>query len=284
MDPPTSDQTIPRPLIDLNDVHNQPPMEIKPAGNVIDWTQNDSSSSGLNLRMESDSNTNIITQTTTDDVDNTINSTQTSTQAILKDKYVRLYHEHKSYMVLEQYYLPVSTVNPTIYKFPFRNCVVQRSKIIETGEQLSDISPIVYKPDPTVNKKLSYRKLDARYVRCFMSNCVDSDAESSKAFHFLCHVHNVNLKGEENYKLIEYKGGNDVLLDQVSMNDNEIKQQIREFPTMNTKLIFPLCSKRCFNSLQSHRKKKGERGTSYETERKRERGTIQTFCKQQPKG
>jgi guanylate kinase len=70
------------------------------------------------------------------------------------------------------------------------------------------------------------------------------------------------------YKLLEYKGGDEVLLDQVQNNDKEIKEQIKQFPTMNTKLIFPLCSKRCFNLLESLRRKKEER--KREKEKKKE--------------
>jgi hypothetical protein len=68
----------------------------------------------------------------------------------------------------------------------------------------------------------------------------------------------MNLKPEEGFKIVHYKEGNDILLDQVKNNDKQLKERIKVFPSLNTKLIFPMCSKRCFNTLKKLRQKQKE--------------------------
>jgi hypothetical protein len=102
---------------------------------------------------------------------------------------------------------------------------------------------------------LQYTKLDSRYVQCFMPNCVEREPKVAKVFHFACHIHNSNQKSDYGFELVQYKGGDDVLLNQVKNDDEELKIRIREFPILNTKLVFPMCSKRCYNVLEKLRQR-----------------------------
>jgi hypothetical protein len=243
MDDPNTTRhiAIPRPVIDISPVPNGPPTDVvySPA---ITATNNDDYDP---FDVSCDSQPTVI-----DNNINIISQTQTSTTTILQDKFVRLYHEDKSYMVLQEYCLPITTVNPNLCKYPYRNCVVRRAKLLDCGTKLDDISPTVYQSDLSKNNKLSYTKLDSRYVQCYMPNFVDSNPGTSKIIHFSCHIHNVNLKPVEGFKIVQYEGGNDIILDQVKNNDKELRERIKVFPSLNTKLIFPMCSKRCFNSLE----------------------------------
>jgi hypothetical protein len=248
MDPPPSPETIPRPVIGVEEVNNHNQIEVT---QDLETTLNPSHPSPTIDDLygsDCDDVTDVITN----------NCTQDSSTNMLQDKYVRLYHENKSYMVLKQYCLHTSIVDASLCKFPFRKCIVKRSKVLDSGTQLSDISPTVYKPDPKENKKISYTRLDTRYVYCYLRNCEDPTTKTPKVFHFSCHVHNQQLNNEEGFKLLEYKRGDTVLLDQIKNNDEELKQRIMDFPVMNTKLVFPLCSKRCFNSLENQRTKAKE--------------------------
>jgi hypothetical protein len=249
-------ETALTPIVDAIPTENQPPTHIPTAPPNINLNNSNAQVDDNSLELDPPLNAHVITQS------------QSSTNSILADKYVRLYHEDKSYMVLQEYCLPVTSDNPRACKYPYRNCVVRRTKILDTGTLLNDISPTVYKPNLTEKTNLQYTKLDARYVQCFIPNCVERVPKIPKIFHFACHIHNSNHDSEYGFKLVQYKGGNDVLLNQVKNNSEELKLRIKEFPTLNTKLIFPMCSKRCFNILEKLREKSKEKPVSSKKNRK----------------
>jgi hypothetical protein len=182
MEAPPSPQTIPRPTIQSDHSINQLPVEVTQQEVDLNNSNLNNTTDGFD-ELESDCNS-VHT--------NSNSYTAASTTDILQDKYVCLYHENRSYMVLQQYCVPISIVDPDLCKYPLRNSIVRRSKILKSGTQLTDVSPTVYMPDRNENKKNQYTKLDRRYVQCFMGNCVDSNTFSAKIVHFSCHVHNVN--------------------------------------------------------------------------------------------
>jgi hypothetical protein len=111
-DPNTTCIAIPRHVIDISHVPNEAPTDVVPALPLLQIA------TMIMIHLIS-----VMTVNPTA-INNNLNIiSQTSTTTILQDKFVHLYHEDKSYMVLQDYCLPVTTVNPNLRKYELRSSI-----------------------------------------------------------------------------------------------------------------------------------------------------------------
>jgi hypothetical protein len=106
---------------------------------------------------------------------------------------------------------------------------------------------------------MEYKKLDARTLKCVLQKCVDCATNNSKIFHFCCYAHDVAVKRNKGLNMAQCTGADDVLLDHLENCDPSLKHHgIVNFSKPDGILVFPLCTKRCYNSLIGvrHRHKK----------------------------
>jgi hypothetical protein len=174
------------------------------------------------------------------------------------DTFISLYHEEQKYYVLKQYCLPTSAISNGSCRFPNRFCVVARTKALTSGTKLSTLSDSVYFPNPNEKKPMKYQKIDARVLKCVLRTCVDCVTDQSKIFHFCCYAHDVSTKSGDGLNMVECTGEDDVLLDHITKYNTTLKDRIVNFSEPDGKLVFPLCTKRCYNSLavSRHKEKK----------------------------
>jgi hypothetical protein len=190
------------------------------------------------------------------------NHSNTNEETVEDDMFVPVYHEEHKYYVLKQYCKPASVVNPTFCRFQNRFCVVLRTKILISGEKLDTNSETVYTPDPTEKKQMTYKKVDAQMMKCLLPSCVDASTKDPKTFHFCCYAHDVFMKLGEGLIMAQCEGRDDVLLTLLRNTEANTKEAIINFSKRDGQLVFPFCTKRCFNSLVTLREKNKKKKTT----------------------
>ena len=189
----------------------------------------------------------------TQQLETTATSSQSNTNYLLTIPrgVVMLHHQLSCKYVLNKYCLPVSEVHFTSdeHKCKFgRDCVVTRTKLLSEGDSLSHISLTVYGSTINTFKKLKYNQMDTRLVHCFNKHCKNTHTKLPKCFHYICYMHKLTNKSNDGMDMIELEGPNDKLLKLIDETVN-ITSILEEIKLSDTKLIFPVCGKRCYNSV-----------------------------------
>jgi hypothetical protein len=179
--------------------------------------------------------------------------------AVNNNNYTLVHHEKNSHYILSEYCVPVSK-NPKVQaatpcKFPTRGCIIKRSKCLQTGTNLEEISPSVYEPNPLHNLKMNFTVLDTQGVKCFVPKCNSSNGRSPKSFHYSCYVNSIENNKEHDMHFIEYMGRDDKLLELLPDTNKDLKKLVREFRCNTSKLFFPICGKNCYNKVVAARNK-----------------------------
>ena len=174
-----------------------------------------------------------------------------------EDGLITLHHKGSSNFVLEQYCLPASdTTWADDDKCKFgRDCILTKTKLSNQGETNTAISPTVFTNCTQSSKKLNYDTIDLRFVRCFNKLCKTTNSNVAKCFHYICFQHMMATQPKDGMKVLEYEGPEDTIIKQIdkTVDINSIVNNIKKG---NTKLIFPVCGKRCYNSIELTRSKK----------------------------
>jgi hypothetical protein len=99
---------------------------------------------------------------------------------------------------------------------------------------------------------------------------MDYATNQSKIFHFCCYAHDVTTKRGEGLTMVQCSGLDDVLVDHIAKSDTTLKDRILTFSKSDGVLVFPLCTKRCYNSLvvSRHKHKKQIEKSSNKNHRK----------------
>jgi hypothetical protein len=185
----------------------------------------------------------------------TINPTNISTSH--PSDLVLLHHEDKVNYVLDQYCQPVSctfTAPQEFCKFN-RDCIVQKSKILYKGDNITTLSPTVFSSARGIMKKFNYSILDARLIQCFNDKCNNPTTKQPKYFHHVCYMHMMPLKSSKGMDVLEIEYPGDKIIEQIHKNV-DLPTVNRNLSKCDTKLIFPVCGKRCYNSVCFYRNKR----------------------------
>jgi hypothetical protein len=177
----------------------------------------------------------------------------------MSNNYTIVYHEDTTHYVLSHFCLPVSD-KPSVQatsacKYPHRGCIIARSKCLQSGRQLPELSTSVYQPNYKRNKKMNYTLLDSQVIKCFVPTCNGTKGGNPKQFHYSCYVHAIESNKDHDTHFIEYMGIDDKLLDLFPYTNKDLKKIIKNFRCNTSKLFFPVCSKRCYNTVVTTRNK-----------------------------
>jgi hypothetical protein len=262
-----SSSEVPLPLVGNDITSNHPATEIEPTNPTIPLTepfqpiQPRTSIQSLQLSQQTQPSSSVYQRPSCNDVSDFDNNNLISQSQLEEpydpdeDDFIPLFHEDQKYYVLKEYCLPTSKITIGSCRFPHRFCVVARTKLLTSGNQLTDISESVYCPDPSEKKQMHYQKLDARVLKCALPTCMDYATNQSKIFHFCCYAHDVATKRGEGLTMVQCSGLDDVLVDHIAKSDTTLKDRILTFSKSDGVLVFPLCTKRCYNSLAVSRHK-----------------------------
>jgi hypothetical protein len=97
---------------------------------------------------------------------------------------------------------------------------------------------------------------DVRMVRCANPTCrIGKHSTESKFFHHICFMHMMKLNPDKTMKMVEYDGLNSKMKREI---ENTIDMSSIHHTLANdvTKLIIPVCGKRCYNAVTSSNSKK----------------------------
>ena len=173
---------------------------------------------------------------------------------------VILHHQNTTKYVLSDYCFPVSeslynTNTTNQCKFSNRDCVVSKTKVFIEGKKIPHLSETVFSSGATPYKKNNYNTIDTRLIACFNKMCKSTTTKKPKCFHYCCFMHMMSSKSNDGLEFVELDGPNDKVLTLVDKNI-DIKKIVDDIKDINTKLIFPVCGKRCFNTVVFTRQKK----------------------------
>jgi hypothetical protein len=211
----------------------------------IQITQDYSNSYHNSLQIESTQKTNVTATTLPCN-----NSNSKTLECEL------LYHQDETHYVLNEFCHPVSSTNiDTINECRFgRDCVLYRSKILEQGNQHSELSETTYTPPVNQKRhdKYTYDIMDLRYVSCFRK-CTNKGVNNPKKFHHVCYMHNMSKSKDKDMTHLEVSNDDAFTLRLVnlSLNDkNTTEMEDLKAPDGFTQLILPVCGKRCLSNVQ----------------------------------
>ena len=203
--------------------------------------------------------------------DDLTNNTPTlSTDPILNHTvdtdFTLVHHDAIINYVLNKYCQPVNQAlkypdNDCNFK---KNCIVHKTKVLRSGTVLPNISPTVFSHVSLPSRKHNYNILDARLIKCFNPSCKTSQTKEPKLFHYICYKHMRKVKKNESMKDLQIEKENDKLLDLIEKSVDMESIQTQLLSTL-TKLIFPVCGKRCYNTVSHYRvtKNKSKGDTEY---------------------
>ena len=177
---------------------------------------------------------------------------------------VNLHHQESSNLILESYCLPVSdTFSTSLNKCKYnpRECVVAKTNLLYKGQNIASISPTVFRNYTRTTKKFTYRTMDTRFVSCFNKLCKQSNSQLPKCFHYVCFQHMMVTRPKDGIDVLEITGPGDKLIEQIDKSV-DIRSIQNTIATNNTKLIFPVCGKRCYNTVEHLRNKKDTKSHS----------------------
>ena len=176
---------------------------------------------------------------------------------------VEVHHIGLKNYILEPYCRPVldsgSSKQPTC-KYG-RACIVNKSKIFVHGDHLPHLSSTVFQSNRVTSKKFNYDKMDTRLVTCFNKLCKNANTKLPKSFHYICFQHMMKTLSNNEMSFLEIETPKDKIFEQI-MNKVDMKKVMAVLQQTDTKLIFPVCGKRCFNSVSHLRNKKDTKGDS----------------------
>ena len=184
-------------------------------------------------------------------------STTTSKQK-LPPSVVEVHHKSSKNYLLEPYCHPIldsaALSKEDTCKFG-RTCIVNKSKIFSYGEHLSHISSTIFKSNRKSSKKFHYDMMDTRLVTCFNKSCKSTNTKFPKTFHYICFQHMMTASSNHDMQFIEIENPGDNILKQIT-DEVDIKKVMDALQQDETKLIFPVCGKRCYNTVIHTRNKK----------------------------
>ena len=176
---------------------------------------------------------------------------------------VLMHHDNCSNYVLEEYCRPVSdtfTSNEELSCKYSRHCIVLKTKILSHGEALPSLSKTAYKNN-IVYQKFNYITMDTRFVQCFNKLCKFFKSTLPKSFHFICFKHMMRTIKQDTMNELNLKDAKDNIKDQIKDGiDIDLIQQSIIDDTSD--IIFPVCGKRCYNTVCKSKTKKGTDGQS----------------------
>ena len=163
---------------------------------------------------------------------------------------VLLHHQESRNYVRDAYCSPVTDdINKSLDQCKFnRDCLVSRTKLFTEGQPKSHLSSTVYGSSNTTLKKIKYDTMDTRLVHCVNKLCKHSDTKLPKTFHYVCFMHKIHTKANDGMDIIESIGIDDNMFDHLH-KDIDIKSIYTTVKDSQHKLIFPVCGKRCYNTI-----------------------------------
>ena len=171
---------------------------------------------------------------------------------------VEVHHLSSKNYLLEPYCRPILDITASskedTCKFG-RTCIVNKSKIFSYGEHLSHISSTVFKSNRKSSKKFHYDMMDTRLVTCFNKSCKSTNTKFPKTFHYICFQHMMTASSNHDMQFIEIEKEDDNILKQITEEVN-MKKVMDVLKHKQTKLLFPVCGKRCYNTVIHLRNKK----------------------------
>lgn len=171
--------------------------------------------------------------------------------------FIILHHDDTTNAVLDAYCSPVNeTFTESVEQCKFkRDCIVLRTKLFMEGQHQSHISPSVYGSTNYTLKKIKYHTMDTRLVKCVNKLCKNTNTKVPKCFHYVCFMHKIHTKANDGMDIIVNTGVDDKIFDQLH-TDVDVKTILGNIKDSEKQLIFPVCGKRCYNTILSMRNKK----------------------------
>ena len=169
----------------------------------------------------------------------------------------KLYHEDTQVFIIEKYCRPVSDTFSTLElgcKFT-RDCVVSKTKTLGRGRVIEELSETVYDNQAGSTKKYKYKTVDTRLVNCFNKVCKSTNPKLPKCFHYVCYKHMMESQTDDNpMKELQVESENDKIVDHLikGIKIKDIQNRILLHDD-DTNLIFPICGKRCYNTVTFNR-------------------------------
>ena len=172
---------------------------------------------------------------------------------------IELYHDTDKKYVIDHYCKPLSHSfkNPNeVCHHSKKNCIVLKSKVISKGKQQSHLSNTTFGsiPWPTGGNH-QYKQLDTRVISCLNPTCKSPITKQQKTFHYCCYMHMMATRKDEMPDHLTISNNDDRLIEFVedSVSMASICENIMK--TNITKLIIPVCGKRCYSKLLNHQSK-----------------------------
>ena len=178
----------------------------------------------------------------------------------------KLYHEDTQVFVLEKYCRPLSDTFSTLElgcKFNKRDCVVSKTKTLGKGRNMEELSDTVYHNPDGSTKKYNYKTVDTRLVNCFNKLCKSTNSKIPKCFHYVCYRHMMESQTDSAMKVLKVESEKDKIVDHLikGIKIKDIQNRILLHED-NTNLIFPVCGKRCYNTVTFNRYINDTKGVS----------------------
>ena len=192
----------------------------------------------------------------------------TNCQSTSNSNLVSVHHQNKINYVLEEYCLPIEMSLSTTHnrcKFFNRNCMVLKSKILTKGDNISTLSKTVFGIVPGTLKKFNYTILDSRLIKCFNPACKGTTNKVPKEFHHVCFMHMMKIqpKTDDEMMFIQLESSTDKILTLVNKTvDMKYVLDLLNETNGTNSLMFPICGKRCYNTIIAHRNKIDPDGNS----------------------
>lgn len=205
----------------------------------------------------STNHSNVTTNTSNDGLKETSQSFPENSVAGCNQFGVLVHHQDKCNYILSQYCLPVSTSNnpiPKLCKFGDRECVVMKSQLLSTGTKIEQLSETTFSPSDQVFSKYGYNVCDTRLIKCFSPDCIDKKSNRDKVFHHSCFMHSLKKKENKDMKVLEINSVDDIILGLVR-SDEDCTPLVKKLVSSEHKLIVPVCSKSCYNSVVRYKVK-----------------------------
>ena len=199
----------------------------------------------------------------------TYNSTRNTTELEVSNTnppgLTRLHHDNTCNYVIEQYCHHITdTIQLSTEKCKFnRHCIVTKTKITNKGENLIDLSPTVYRNNCYSFKKCHYKTMDTRLVHCFNKSCKSStNTNISKCFHFICYKHMMITQLNPPMDTLELYNKKEIILNNI-IEGIDMLRMTDNLKTDETQLIFPVCRKRCYNTVSKKTNKENKGQSEY---------------------
>jgi hypothetical protein len=159
-----SSSEVPLPVVGNDITSNHPAAEIEPTNPTIPLTepfqpiQPHISIQSVQPSEQTQPSSSVYQRPSSNDVSDFHNNNLISQSQLEEpydpdeDDFISLFHQDQKYYVLKEYCLPTSKISIGSCQFPNRFCVVARTKLLTSGNQLTDISESSYYPDPNEKK------------------------------------------------------------------------------------------------------------------------------------